>query len=135
MGYHQDRGALLADLLHAAVALGLEKYVAYGQCLIHDQDLRLHIDGQGKCQTDEHTAGIGLHRLVDKISDIRKIQDFLKLCIHFLLGKAHHGAVHVDIFNSRVVHIETSTQLQKGGDHAIDLHLSRGRRQDSGNDL
>ena len=30
VGYHQDRGTLLADLLHAAVALGLEKYVAYG---------------------------------------------------------------------------------------------------------
>ena len=45
MGYHQDCGSLFAYLLHPAVAFGLEKNIAHGQCLIHNQDFRVHVDG------------------------------------------------------------------------------------------
>ena len=44
MGYHEDRGSSLFDLLHFPVTLCLKEYVSDGQCLIDDQDLRLHVN-------------------------------------------------------------------------------------------
>ena len=64
--------AHLLEFFEFMITFCLEKYVTDTQSLIHDQDLRLDIDGHRKGQPDEHTAGISLHRLIDVISDIRK---------------------------------------------------------------
>ena len=135
VGHHQDGGAVLPDLLHTPVALGLEKHVAHRQGLVHNKDLRLHIDGQGKGQTDEHTAGIRLHRLIHKIADVGKVQDLLELFIHLRLCVPHHGAVHINIFNSRIIHIEAGSQLQKSRDLPVHLDRTGGGGQDAGDDL
>ena len=132
---HQDGRALFADLLHPAVAFGLEEYISYRQSLIYDQNFRIYVDRKSKGQTDKHTAGIGLYRLIDKISDFSKIQNILKLSFHFLPGKPHHSAVHIYIFNSRIIHIKTGSQLQKGGNLAVYIHLPGGWRQHSGDNL
>ena len=135
MGYHEDRSSSLFDLLHFPVTFCLEKYVSDGQGLIYDQDLRLHVNVECKRQADEHTAGVGLYRLIDKIADIRKIQNILQLFIHLFPGIPHHGAVHIDIFNSGVVHIKPGSKLQKRGDLSLHVHLACGRCEDTGNDL
>ena len=135
MGNHEDRCSPLLDLLHLPVTFCLEEYVSDGQGLVDDQDLRLHINVERKRQTDEHTAGVCLHRLIDKIADIRKIQDILQLLIHLLPGIAHHRAVHIDIFDSGVVHVEAGTKLQKCGDLSLHVHLACGRCEDTGDDL
>ena len=112
MGNHQNGGAVLPDLFHTPVALGLKKDVAYRQRLVDDQNLRLHINRKRKSQPHKHTAGIRLNGLIDEISDIGKLQNILKLRLHLLSGKAHHGAVHKDIFNAGVIHVESGSQLQ-----------------------
>ena len=114
VGNHQNGGALFADLFHSPVTFGLEEYVTYRKRLIYDQDLRIYVDGQRKSQTHKHTAGISLYRLVYEISDLCKIQDILQLCIHLFFRISHHGTVHVYIFNSCIIHVETGTQFQKG---------------------
>ena len=57
------------------IAFGLEEHISYGQCLVYNQDFRLYINGNRKSQTNEHTARIGLHRLVYILSDICKFQN------------------------------------------------------------
>ena len=135
MGNHEDRCSPLLDLLHLPVTFCLKEYVSDGQGLVDDQDLRLHVNVKRKCQTDEHTAGVGLYRLIDKIADIRKIQNILQLFIHLFPGIPHHGAVHIDIFNSGVVHIEPGSKFQKRGDLSLHVHLTGGRCEDAGDDL
>ena len=135
MGHHQDRGPVLADLFHPPVAFSLKEHIAYRKSLVHDQDLRLHIDRQGKGQPHEHTAGIGLHRLVYKIPDLREIQDIAKLLVHLLFGIAHHGPVHIDVLDPGIIHIEAGPQLQQGGDLPIHRHLALGGREHTGDDL
>ena len=46
--------------------------------LIYHQDLRINIDRNSKSQTHEHTAGISLYRLVDKVSNVRKFQNIIQ---------------------------------------------------------
>ena len=135
MGNHQNGGALFADLFHSPVTFGLEEYVTYRKRLIYDQDLRIYVDSQCKSQTYEHTTGIGLYRLVYEITDLRKIQDILKLCIHLFFRIAHHGTVHVYIFNSGIIHIESGSQFQKCGYFSVYIHLTGRRCQYTGNDL
>ncbi len=74
-----------ADLLHAAVALGLEKDIPDRERLINDQDLRLDVDRKRKCQTHEHTARVRLDRLIDEIANLGKIENLRQLCIHLFL--------------------------------------------------
>ena len=135
MGNHQDCCSILTDFLHAAVTFRLEEYVTDGKRLIDDQDLRLHIDGQRKRQSHKHTAGVSLDRLMHEISDIREIQDVLKLLVHLLFRKAHHGTIHVDILNSGIVHVEARTQFQQRRYLSVHIHFACGRCQDTGDDL
>ena len=53
----------------------------------------------------------GGYRLVHEIPDFRKFQDVLKLGVHLLFRIAHHGAVHIYIFNPCIIHVESGTQL------------------------
>ena len=135
VGNHKDRGSLLSDFFHSPVTLGLEKYISHRQSLIYDQDFRFYINCQRKSQPHKHTAGIGFYRLIYKITDIGKFQNLRQLFIHLAAGKSHHRTVHIYIFNSGIVHIESGTQLQKCGNHSAYPNISRCRSQHSGNNL
>ena len=103
----------LLEFLELMVALCLKEHIPHGKRLVHNQDFRLNIDGDRKSQPHEHTAGIGLHRLVHIIPDIGKFQDFRQLGIDFPVRKAHHGTVEVHIFDAVIFHVKTGAQLQK----------------------
>ena len=112
-----------------------EEYVSYRQCLIYHQDLRINIDSDSKSQTHEHTAGICLNRLVDKISNVCEFQDIVQSGIDLLFGKSDHGTVQVYILQAGIFHIKSGSQLQQGRDTSVYLHFSLGRSQNTGDDL
>ena len=78
MTYKQDRLALFLKFLKLVITFCLKEHVAYRQRLIYHQDLRINIDRNSKSQTHEHTAGISLYRLVDKVSNVRKFQNIIQ---------------------------------------------------------
>ena len=131
----QDGSSLLLEFVKFPVAFCLKKYVSHRQCLIHDQNFRINVDGHCKCQTHKHTAGIGFHRLVYKIPDVCKLQNAVQLCIDFLPGKSHHGTIQIHILNACIFHIKAGPQLQKSGDPSIYLKISSGGVQHTGDDL
>ena len=47
----------------------------------------------------------------------------------------NHGAVHINIFNSRIIHIEAGSQLQKSRDLPVHLDRTGGGGQHAGDDL
>ena len=118
----EDRLSLFLEFFKFVVALRLEKHISHGKRLVHDQDLRIDVDGHREGQTHEHTAGIGFHGLVHIVSDVREIQDVLQLFIDLLLRKADHGAVQINIFNAVIFIIKARAKLQQGGDAPVHLH-------------
>ena len=64
------------------VAFCLKEHITYRKRLVNDQNFRINVNGNCKCQTDKHTAGIRFYRLINKISDICEVQDILKSGIH-----------------------------------------------------
>ena len=135
MGYEEDGLALLLEVFKLLEALGLEEYITYRQRFIDDQDLRVDIDGYRESKANQHTGRIGLHRLVDEVTDVCKGEDIVKSLVDLFLGKSTHGSIQVDILDSCVLGIEAGTQFQKSRDSAFDLNLTAGRIQDSGDDL
>ena len=131
----KDCFPLLFKFLKLMVALRLEKHISHGKRLVHDQDLRIDIDGHRKGQAHEHTAGIGLHGLIHIVSDICKIQDVLQLFIDFLLRKADHGAVQINIFNAVVFIIKARAKLQQSGNASVHLHGAGGGIEHAGDDF
>ena len=85
MADKQNGLAQLLELFKFMITFCLEEYVSNLKCLSHEQDLWINIDSHCKCKTYKHTAGIGLHRLMDKFADISKIQDCLQSVIDLLL--------------------------------------------------
>ena len=122
MADEQDRLAFFLEFLEFSIAFCLEKYVANRKRLIDDQDFRVDIDGNCKCQSDKHPAGIGLYRLVHIVPDIRKIQDILQLFINFFFRKTDHRSIQINIFDAVVFHVKACAQLQQGGNSAVYLH-------------
>ena len=70
------------------IAFRLKKYITYRKCFIHYQDLRIYVDSHSKGQAYKHTTGVGLYRLMDKITNISKTEDFIQPCVDFFFGKA-----------------------------------------------
>ena len=117
------------------VTLRLEKYIAYRQRFIYDQNLGFNINCHGKRKPDKHTAGISLHRLVHIIADISKFQDSIHLFINLLFRKADHGTVQIYIFYSVIFHVKSCTKFQQCGNAPVYRHFPPGRIQHSGNDF
>jgi hypothetical protein len=63
------RARKFVDLAHAALA---KVNVADGQRFIHQQDFGIDIDGHGEGQPHHHPAGVGFHRLIDEVADLRE---------------------------------------------------------------
>ena len=76
----QDRPALLADVVHLAQALVLERRVADRQHLVDEQDLRLEVGGDGEGQPHVHAARVALDRRVEELARPRRRRRSRRTC-------------------------------------------------------
>ena len=123
------------ELFEFTVTFCLEENITHRKSFIHDQNLRININGNSKSQSYKHTAWICFHRLIYKITDIGKIQNRLQLGINFLPGKANHTSIQIHILNPGILHIKAGSQLQKSRYPAIYRHISTSRRKHPCNNL
>ena len=131
MGYHDDRRAVFTDLLHASVALGLEKDVPDRKRLIDDQDLRLHDRADSKSQTGCHTGGVVLDRHIHEVFEFCKFDDLIVVCIHEFFAVTENGAIQIDVFRRRQFAVESGAQLDQGCDTSLYLYRAPVRLQDA----
>ena len=124
--------AQMTDSLDAPV---LKNEVPHRQGLIHQQDVRVHVDGYGEGQPHEHSGGIDLDRLVHEFADPGELQNVVLALLHLPLGEPHDGAGHEHVLPSRELGIEPGTQLQQGRDGPSNPQVTRGLPMDSGHEL
>ena len=89
-----------------------------------NQDFRFDINSYRKSQSHKHTTGIRFYRLVDKISDICKIQDILQFCIDLFFAESDHLTVQIHVFDTGILSVESGSQFQQRGDSSIHHHFS-----------
>ena len=124
MADKQDRLAFRLEFLELFIAFGLEKNIPDRKSLINDQNFRINIDGNRKSKTDKHTGRIGFYRLIDKIADIRKIQNILQAGVNLLFGKPVHRSVQIDIFHTGIFTVKSGAKFQQSRNPAVDVYLS-----------
>ena len=111
MADEKYRLALLLELLELVIALCLEEHVADTESLIDDQNLRVDVDGHRERESYEHSARVGLDRLVDKVADVSEGNDFLQPGIDLLAGEAHDRTVDINILQTGVFRVEARAEL------------------------
>ncbi|MBV6391880.1 MAG: hypothetical protein KPEEDBHJ_01096 [Anaerolineales bacterium] len=135
MGYQQNGNTLLLHLANAVQTFLLEGGIAHRKRLIHDQNIRVNIDGGGKGNAHIHAAGIGLHRLVNKLSDVGKGDNPSDAFLDLIPAHAEDGGVRINVFASAKLGVETRAQLQQGGNPSVDLDSAKSRGERSGDQL
>lgn len=122
----------LADLCHR---LGLERRIADGKGLVHDQDVRIgmHLHREGQAQG--HAGTVGLDRLVDELADVGELDDAAHAFAHLRRAQAQDGGIDAHVLAAGQLWIEAGPELQQGRDPAIDAHVARGRLEYARHDL
>ena len=129
VSHEDDRHTPPLHLLEVAIALALKTDVSDRQCLVDDKYVGVHVDGGGEGQADIHTAGIGLDRPIDVLTDRRKRLDLGKFLIHAGAIHAHDGGIEIHVLASGKIGIESRAEFEKRRDATIAMDGARGRRQ------
>ena len=120
-------------------ALSLELLVAHRQHLVDEQDVGLHVHGDGEAETHVHAAGVVLDGVVDELGQPAELDDLLGDRGDLLAREAEDRAVERDVLPPRHVRVEAGTELDEGrhsplrGDRALGRavdpadHLQQGR--------
>jgi len=67
----------LPYVAHLAQALVLERLVADGEHLVHEQDVGIDVDRDREAQPDVHAGRVVLHRLIDEFGQLGELDDRL----------------------------------------------------------
>ena len=113
----------------------LEVDVPHRQSLVHQQDLGIEIDGDGKGQAHVHAAGIGLDGLVDKAADLGEALDLRHFPLDLLAAQTHDGGIQEGVLAAGELGIEAGPKLQQGRHPSAQSHAAGGRGHGSGDDL
>ena len=135
VGDQDDCFPLAAELVHAVHASVLENQITHSQSLIRQQDIGVHVNGNRERQAHEHSAGVGLDRLVHEISDLREASDGVEALFHGGRIETQDGPVHENILPPRELGIEAATQFQERRDFAAHQAVAARLPHDSSQNL
>ena len=135
MAHKQHRATLARHIAHLAQALLLELGVAHRQHLVHQQDLRFQVGGDGERQPHVHAGRVALDGRVDELLDPGEVHDFVEFAPDLVAAHAEDGAVEVDVLAPGQLGVEASADLEQAGDAPLHLDPSARRGGDAAQDL
>src|SRR5262245_42852206 len=121
----------LAKVLKAAP---LELFVAHGDNLVDDQDLRIDVDRDRKPKTHIHAGRIMPNRRVNEVTDTREVDDLIEETIGLATRQTENRCVQVDVLSAGQVRMEARSQLKKCRYVSVDRDLPRRRAIDASDD-
>src|SRR5690554_3544722 len=127
VGDNQQGGPRLAELPDAVEALVLKVGVSHGKSLVDNQDIRAAGCGDAEGQAHLHAAGVGAHRLVDVLTDLREGDDVRHQRCEFVDRHAEQLPGHEHILSPGEFRVEAHAQLQQCGNAAGMMYLAGGR--------
>ena len=116
----------MSDILHLSNSLFLKLCITNSQHLIHYKNFGIKVGCHSKAETNLHTAAIALHWRINITFTSRKSDDLIQLASYFLLGHTQNGAIHIDVFKSRHLRMETRTDFKQRANTSSCLDGSQG---------
>ncbi len=123
------------EAVDGARAFELEAGVADGERFVDDEDVGLHVGGDGEGEAHDHAAAVRFDRLIEEVTDLGEGGDGLDLGVDLGAGEAEDGGVEVDVFASRELGVEAGAEFEQGGDASLDRHYAGGRTECGGDEL
>ena len=123
VGDEHDRLPARLELLDLADAAMLERFVADGQHLIDQQDVRVDGDRDREPKPHVHARRIGLDGVVDEGLEAGERHDLVEPRANLRAGKAEEHAVDVDVLPPGELRVEPGAQLDQRGHAPADRYL------------
>lgn len=135
MRYKDQRRATVHDLADALKTFLREEHVAHAERFVDDEDVGLHAHRHGEGEAHHHAGGVRFDGLLDEVTDVGEGGDLVETLRHLGVREAVNGAVKKDVFAAGELGVEAGAELEEGGDAAVDLDGTRGRRERAGDEL
>src|SRR5690606_2385053 len=116
VGNKNNRAAVGAKIANTAHTFLLKMTVAHRQRLVHQKNIGISVNGNGKRQAHHHPGRIGTQRLADKATEFSEFNDVIPATTEFFLRHSQQQPVGADIGKSAHGKVEAGTQLQQTGD-------------------
>src|SRR5262245_33528475 len=107
----------------------LKKNVTDREGFVDDQDIRIHVYRDGECETNKHTAGVGLYWAIDEITYFGKLFNQRDPLASLGIREPEDGGVEVNILATRELRIKTCPEFEERR-HAASNHNAAGRGAD-----
>jgi len=89
--------AAAAELGKLVETLVGEPFVADGEHFVDQQHVGVDVNCNGEPEAHVHPGRVGLHRRVDELAQLGKVDDLVESLLDFTLGQAEHDAVDEDV--------------------------------------
>ena len=109
----EHRSSALLHLIHLPEAATLELDVADGEDLVHEQDVRRHVGGDGESEPQIHARRVALDRRVHEALQPGELDDLVEPGVHLLPGHAEDRAVQVGVLEARQLAVEAGADLEQ----------------------
>src|SRR4029077_15322865 len=98
MRHKEDRASVLGHVSHFAETLSLESSVTHGEDLIHQQNLRFEVSGDGESEAHLHAGAVMLERGINELFHFGEGYDLVELSCDLFLAHAEDGAAEKSVF-------------------------------------
>ena len=104
------------EFTEIAHAFLLKSRISDRQGFVDNENIRGGHDLHCERQAHPHAAGISFYRLVDKVADVGKVDDFVILRQYFPAFQAENRSIEEYVFPAGEFRIESAAQFQKRAD-------------------
>ena len=122
-------------LAHLVEALLLERRVAHREHFVDDEDARLEERRDRESDAHLHAARIELHLPLDRVLDLRELDDLVELLGHLLAGEPEERRVDEHVLAPGEIGMNPRHHLEQRTDAAVGLDGPGVREHDAGDDL
>src|SRR3954465_10633394 len=119
MGDAEHRLSGPAEFHDAIEALREELLVTYPEDLVDDEDVRVHVDRDGKGEAHAHPARIRPKRLIDELGNPGELNDAVEPPVDLLPAEAEQGGVDPDVFRPGEVRVEAGAEFEQRGNASL----------------
>ena len=121
----QDGLAAPLELAELVEALVREPFVADGEHFVDEQHLRVDVNRHREAQPHVHARRVGLHRRVDELAQLGKVDDLVEALLDLALREAEHDAVDEDVLAPGDLRMKPGAELDQRRDAAANAHRAR----------
>src|SRR6267378_6962117 len=133
--YEHNGTTALGNLAHFPKAFLLELQIAYGQHLVHQQNLGLELSSHGEGQSHLHARAEMLERRINEFIHLGERHNLIKFALDLTLAHAKNGPAQENVLAARELGMETCSNLKQAAHPSVNLGKTRRRARNPREDL